>query len=103
MQQQASTEWINDRAKADVIDIDDNIPFRTNNDRTNNSSQAGTVTINASTTTPTNMNDGRFLFESTSLKTETIVLLLMFGICTIIYSSKYIIISTFKQQVVLCE
>lgn len=107
IEQQASTEWMNGRAR-DVIDIDDNIPFRANNDSTNSTTHVGTVTLNASSTTTTtataaDLNDGRFRFESTSLKTETIVLLFMFGICTIIYCSKYIIISTFKQQVVLCE
>lgn len=108
IEQQASTEWMNDRAK-DVIDIDDNIPFSVNNDSTNSSSYVGTDTMNASSSTTTtataaaDMNDGRFLFESTSLKTETIVLLLMFGMCTIIYCSKYFIFLTFKQQVALCE
>lgn len=115
MEQQASSEWINDRAK-DVIDIDDNIPFIANNASTNSSSHVSMVTLNASTTTTTTatvvattntnatfaMVDGQFLFESTSLKTETIVLLLMFGICTIIYGSKYIIIiSMFKHNKLL--
>lgn len=96
IEQQASQAWINDRAK-EVIDIDDNIPFSANNASTNDSTThtVRTATSNATTTPKTtspphiNVPVGKFVFESTSLKTETIVLLLMFGICTIIYSSKY--------------
>lgn len=83
-----------------MIGIDDNIPFRANNATTNDSSHFGTVNSNATTATTTTkaaitpsdairVIGGKFIFGSTSLKTETIVLLLMFGICTIIYSSKY--------------
>lgn len=78
-----------------MIDIDDNIPFRANNASTNDSSNSThtgirtAVTPNA-TTPPHRIEPvGKFMFESTSVKTETIVLLLMFGICTIIYSGKY--------------
>ncbi|XP_055297190.1 adenylate cyclase type 6 isoform X2 [Sitodiplosis mosellana] len=89
IEQQASTSaWINDRAK-EVIDIDDNIPFRANNASINDSTtHAVRTAIQPNATTPPYGVEpvGKFMFETTLLKTETIVLLLMFGICTIIYS-----------------
>lgn len=72
-----------------MIDVDDNIPFGENNMSTNGSFNIGTVSLNA-TIQPDRIEPvGKFVFNSASLKTETIVLLLMFGICTIIYSGKY--------------
>lgn len=73
---------MHDRAKG-VIGIDDDIPFRVNNASTNDSSH--TANAISEQIKPV----GTFRFESTSLTTGTIVLLLMFGICTIIYSGEY--------------
>lgn len=88
MEEQVSSERIDDRAK-EMIDIDDNIPFSVNNASTNDSTHIVPVILNT-TTLPDQIEPvGKFMFTSTSLKTETIVLLLMFGICTIIYSGKY--------------
>ncbi|XP_031621838.1 adenylate cyclase type 6 [Contarinia nasturtii] len=81
--------WIDDRAK-EVIDIDDNIPFRANNTSTNDISHIRTMRLNGTTMQPNGIHSekpfGMLMFKSMSLKTETIVLLSMFGICTIIYS-----------------
>lgn len=83
--------WIDDRRAKEVIDIDDNIPFKENNASTNDISYFRTMRLNSTTTQANGIEKpvGKFMFKSMSLKTETIVLLSMFGICTIIYSSKY--------------